>query len=239
MEKEKTIMATITGEYFQPVRLHYTVFDQQKLLQAFKKLRCIEFDATRNRWVWLYDCEAKTLTFQKSHPELPTHMRPIVLGSIFLRGKDRMLLDARSCERALEAIPFFDNYIPRSVAKVREAEVANKLCSTDNPALTPDSLFDSQPRTRRDSEAGVQEMLKRASSSNNPVEQLRNITDQMNNQAKRSLPEVERIPIHYYEDGIHGFDLALKLRQIVARQHWLAHAEYTLSDAIEALYQST
>ena len=41
--------------------------------------------------------------------------------------------------------------------------------------------------------------------------------------------------MHYAEDGIGGFEVALRLRQIVAMQHWLGHPEYTLGDAIQSL----
>jgi hypothetical protein len=36
------LLATVTGEAIQPVRLHYRVADPQGLLKAFKKLRCME-----------------------------------------------------------------------------------------------------------------------------------------------------------------------------------------------------
>src|SRR2546428_575720 len=31
---DEPILATVTGEYFQPLRLHYTVFDQQPCLKS-------------------------------------------------------------------------------------------------------------------------------------------------------------------------------------------------------------
>ena len=41
------ILATLTGEYYQPVRLHYKVLDQSGLQRAFKSLRCLDYDRTR------------------------------------------------------------------------------------------------------------------------------------------------------------------------------------------------
>ena len=35
---EKSLLTTMTGEIFQPVRLHYEVFDRQAILQLFKKV---------------------------------------------------------------------------------------------------------------------------------------------------------------------------------------------------------
>jgi hypothetical protein len=39
---EEALLATMTGELFQPVRLHYRVFDSDGLLRAFQKLRCVD-----------------------------------------------------------------------------------------------------------------------------------------------------------------------------------------------------
>ena len=35
---DKAILATVTGEFFQPVRLYYRIFDDKGLLQALNKL---------------------------------------------------------------------------------------------------------------------------------------------------------------------------------------------------------
>ena len=77
------ILATLTGEYYQPVRLHYRVLDQSGLQRAFKSLRCLDYDRTQHRWVWLYDHEAKGLRFKQSYDDLPKQARPIVLGSFY------------------------------------------------------------------------------------------------------------------------------------------------------------
>jgi hypothetical protein len=138
------LLTTLTGECFQPVRLHYRVSDQEGLLRAFKKLRCVGDDPTQGRRVWLYDHEARTLRFKHSYAQIPKDLHPIVIGSLFLRTQDELLLDLRSCERALLAIPFFDQHLPRSVARVTEAEIVNTLFSaTGNEKLTPDQLFDT------------------------------------------------------------------------------------------------
>jgi hypothetical protein len=38
--------------------------------------------------------------------------------------------------------------------------------------------------------------------------------------------------VHYYEDGITSLENALRLRQIVAFEHWQGHTDYTLGDII-------
>ena len=60
---DQPLLATMTGEHFQPVRLHYKVLNRPGLLRAFEKLRCLDYGPTRRRWVWLYAHEAKKLRF--------------------------------------------------------------------------------------------------------------------------------------------------------------------------------
>jgi hypothetical protein len=236
---DKPILATLTGEYFQPVRLHYEVFNHEDLVRAFKKLRCLDFDPTQQRWVWLYDYEAKNLQFKQSYSQIPKHLHPMVIGSIFVRDKDKMLLDLRSCERATLAIPFFDRHFPRNVAKVTDAEVANKLFSAiENQKLTPDAIFDHQVSTYRDPDAAVQRIIEQTVNIQDPQERIRVALEEMEFPAKRPLPEIERFPIHYYEDGIQGFVTALRIRQIVALQHWLGNSEYTMFDVLQSMQKS-
>jgi hypothetical protein len=232
---EKTILATITGEYFQPVRLHYRVFDHAGLLAAFRKRRCVQHDPTQERWVWLYDHEAKKLSFKQSYAQIPRQLHPIVLGSFFPRAKEHLLLDLRSCERAVSALVFFDKHLPRKVARVTEAEVVNKLFSTDNPRLTPGDLFDRQPTPCSDPENEVRRIVEGAAQFPDPQERLRIALEGVQAQARETLPEIERFPVHFYEDGIAGFELFLQLRQIVAAQHWLGNAGYSLFDALQAV----
>jgi hypothetical protein len=231
---DKPVLATITGELFQPVRLHYRVFDDKRLLQALTKLSCVKHDPPRQRWVWLYEDEARGLSFKQSYAQISEKLRPIVLGSFVHRTSDTLLFDLHSGERAMEAIPFFDKHIPRGVAKVTEAEVANKLYPADDSQLSPGDVFDHRPTTARDSEAEFQRLAEQVKQGGSLRARLDIALKAFQSATQQPLPETERIPVHYYEDGIAGFKLALTLRQIVAREHWTGNAKYTLSDAIKA-----
>src|SRR5271157_5742762 len=124
---DQSLLGTLTGEHFQPVRLHYRVLNHPGLKRAFGKLRCLEYDAPRKRWVWLYAHEAKNLRFQRSYAQFPKELHPIVIGAFFLRTEETLLLDLRSCERALLAIPFFDTHLPRKLVALEHAEIVNQL----------------------------------------------------------------------------------------------------------------
>ena len=230
---EKGLLATMTGEHFQPVRLHYQVFDREALLRVFQKLRCVDRDPTRLRWVWLYDFEARDLPFRQSYAQIPKQHHPIVIGSFLPRGADRMVLDLRSCERAALAIPFFDRHIPRKVAKVTEAEVVNRLFSVEESQITPDQIFDRQETPPADPEASHRAVAELTASIQDPQEKFRVASEYMAAQGKRPLPEIERFPVYFYEEGIQSFATALKMRQILALQHWLGNTDYSLYDVIQ------
>ena len=233
--EERTLLGTLTGEYFQPVRLHYRVSDRAAVLQRFQQLRCVDHDATRERWVWLYDHEARRLRFKKSYADLPKHLQPVIIGSFFLRAADKLVLDLRSIERATEAILFFDKHLSRSVARVVEAEVVNRLFPIGDAQVTPDSIFDHQASTYIDPEAAVQRTKDLVAGIAEPHERLRLALEDMQSREKEPLPEIERFPIHYYEEGIEGFRNVLRMRQMVALQHFLGNSEYSLYDVLQAM----
>lgn len=150
MTRRQPPLYTSTGELFQLVRIYYQVFNQATVLGVFKKLRCIDFDSTQNRWVWLFEHEAKKVRLRRSYSQLPKEIRPVVIGSFTFRGEDQMLLDVRSVERATQAIEFFDKRINRHAAKVTNLRVVNKLFEATREAAQqliqqpPDSFFDCE-----------------------------------------------------------------------------------------------
>jgi len=239
--KDQPLLATMTGDRFQPVRLHYKVLNRPGLLLAFERLRCLDYDRTQKRWVWLWASEAKKLRFEKSCAELPKEAHPIVIGSFFLQTNETLLLDLRSCERAILAIPFFDKHLGRKLVDIQDAEVVNRLfpATKTNLKLTPDALFDRQISTGIgiDSKGLIQHLAKKTAGVLDLAEKTEIVLQDLQASSRQPLPEIERLPIHYAEDGIGGFQLAIRLRQIVAMQHWLGKTEYNLDDAIQLAIQ--
>jgi len=113
--------------------------------------------------VWLYASEAKKLRFKKSYALLPKELHPIVIGSFFLRSKATLLLDLRSCERALLAIPFFNTHLPRRLVELEDAEVVNRLFpgTKTNLQLSPEVLFDRQISTSEDPEVLIRQLTEK------------------------------------------------------------------------------
>ena len=202
MDDERLLQTTLTGEVVQPIRLYYQIVDKKRLIDRFKQLRCMDLDRTNNRWVWLYSHESKMLKFRKSYQSIPKEMHPIVIGSFFLRNGDELLLDLRSFERAIKAIPFFDKHIGPDAARVTYAAVVNRLFDVKEqffPNL--DVFFCSDEMTE--------------------------------NNMDESVPEVEEFPLHFYEDGITSIEASLRLRQIMAFEHWKGNTDCTLFDVIK------
>jgi hypothetical protein len=55
----------------------------------------------------------------------------------------------------------------------------------------------------------------------------------MEQQSQERLPDVEKFPVHFYTDGITSLENALRLRQIVAFEHWQGHTQCTLGEVIQ------
>jgi hypothetical protein len=59
-------LTTMTGEPYQPARVYYQVEQKNAVLGRFKRLHCIDYDRSQERWVWHYAEEAKNLFRSKN-----------------------------------------------------------------------------------------------------------------------------------------------------------------------------
>ena len=213
--KDDVIVATLTGEYAQPVRLCYEVYDKQALHnQIFKNIKCMSYDSTKSRWVWLFDHEAKHLVFEKKYSDIPKHLHPIVIGSFFSNNDNEMYLDVRSHERAEQAIVFFDRYIPREIAKVTDALVLNRLITQNENELLNDFDTFFNKVTFVDKAKIFDDMIANSKDKTEILNFL--LRAAFDNSISEMIPDAERIRINYYEDGIDQFCLMLDTRRRVA-----------------------
>ena len=132
-----------------------------------------------------------------------------------------------------QAVVFFDRYLKRSIAQVTHAAIVNRLFAYTTSGLPElEGLFAPDTITEIDGE----EMLLRAAESlktiQDPRQRMAMAFAMMEQQSKEPLPDVEKLPVHFYEDGITSLENALRLRQIVAFEHWQGHTDYTLGDII-------
>jgi hypothetical protein len=152
-----------------------------------------------------------------------------------------MVLDLRSMERALAAMVFFDKHLGRDLAELGDIAVLNKL-SEFTPDLTAGDL-NFEEMFGKLQPADPSEFFR-------SIERFREIPDRearaaqavawLNSESRKPLPEVERFPTHFYEEGIERLRHLLMLRQSVALEHFLGRKNVTVMDLIErALGPST
>jgi len=217
----------MTGDIFQPIRLYYRIHDKNALNRIFSNLSCMSSDPRNERWVWLYDGEAKALKFKKSYSAIPKERRPIVLGSFYSSGDNEMHLDVGSIERASKAIVFFDKRLKRTVAEVTYFAIYNKLLpQSEHPGSNFDTLF-SEVKTdeiKANQQAAI-ERMKVAVKAGAFMELLND----------RSFKLVEAGPTNFYEDGIKSFETSLNMRQHVAVKRWQGEPDFVFNDIIRAI----
>lgn len=120
---ERVLLATVTGEPFQPARLYWSIPNRAEVGRALGALRCMDEDEEARCWVWLY--EAAALTFGKPRGLLPAEMHPIVIGRFRMPESKRPVLELLSFDRAIQAARFFAARLsPKCV--LRRARVINR-----------------------------------------------------------------------------------------------------------------
>ena len=110
MRKDRTLLATVTGEPFQPARLYYAIPSKTVVARIFRQMHCMDEDADNDRWVWLYTDEASKLEFARPRAELPDQVHPIVIGVARFPPSGGMTLQVRSFARAIAAARFMEAF---------------------------------------------------------------------------------------------------------------------------------
>jgi hypothetical protein len=220
---------TTTGELMQLIRLHYEVEDVERLRTIFASLRCLEYDASQTRWVWLYTGEARTLPFKDRRAS-----KDVVLGEFVFKGQTDVVLNLRSFERATNALTFFDTHIPRTVAHVTAMTVSNRLLSTAEAASlgSLDQYFDRAEVVVTDPASLLHEVEDLVAHTPDLHERFTVLDRYVTDKTQAPVPALERLPVHYYEDGIHAVEALLSLRQVRAMHHWQGHTSYTYQDIV-------
>lgn len=234
-------LCTITGEFYQPARIYYQVNQKNAVMGRFKRLRCMEFDPTDNRWMWLYKEEAKDIKFTTSYRDIPKEARPIILGSFTWHGDQELRLDVHSFERVIESIQFFDQKINRKLATVTKLKVVNKLfpaTTTADELSTHHHLFFEQ-RQAMGPKTTIKELEEIASQYEGKEEEERHTAflSYLEEQMKKTLPEVEELATHFYEDGLQSLLMPLKMKQLEAMEHWKGNKNFSQFDIIKKFIQ--
>ena len=235
--KEKVLMKTMTGEHFMLTRIHFSVPDRATVVRMFSRLKCVDFDPEQKRWTWLYGDEAKGLKFEVPYNKVPRESRPIVLGSIFFTSDKAGYLNTNSFERATKFLTFFDQKLRREYMEFTEIEIVNKLI--DPSEISPElhrKYFDLTPARTNKAEVAWERMQMIA---NSPISQERKrelLFQRSTRDAKKTLDLIERLPCNFYEpEGVRSLETALKMREILAVQHWLGKTDFSFYDLLQPM----
>ena len=147
-----------------------------------------------------------------------------MIGSFSLKG-DEASLDLRSFDRAIKAIPFFHTPGGQDAARITDAAVVNRLF--DGQERFPsnlDGFFRSSKMTVRHLDASIARL--ESSIEANRIQGGCDLRAVVAQGARRPLPEIEKFPVHFYEDGIGSLDAILRVRQLIALEHWNGNADY-------------
>lgn len=229
---------TTTGEIMQLMRLHYEVLDGEQLRAAFAKLRCLDYDAPRKRWVWLYTNEARTLSFKDTRAAENT-----ILGEFVFKGSQEVVLHLRSIERATQAIAFFDKHIPRTVMRVMAITISNRYLKMAEAAeLTSlDDYFNQANVVVQDPMSLVATLQDMATSIPDERGRMAAVRHEMDERAKQPVPAMERFPFDYEDydlGGIRTVEARFALHSVIAMQHWQGNTDYTRHDMIQNMLRA-
>ena len=238
------LVRTLTEELFQPMRLYYTINDTVQLRENLRKLKCVDYNSELDDWTLRYEVEASDIRLKIPPHKVSAKAQPLIIATIYLESNE-MLIDVRSIERAARIIEFIDKHIPRNTVKITYAAIYNKLITapSNHPEsvrdIDYDDIFSEQRMITIDPEKHISNMESIASQCKNKQKAMEVISQETQELSKRPLPEVEKMPIYYYEEGIGHFETACRFRQAIAIQHYLGKKDYSFYDLTqELLYKS-
>jgi len=236
---EKTIGMTVTGEIFQPVRLYYAVRNRHEVEKRLARLGCMEVDTSQKRLVWLYTDEAKAINFKNDFHSIPKEVSPVVIGSFVWKSDETLILDVRSFERALEAIPFFDKHIPRSLAMTTHCATVNRIFEVAESAPSNfDIFFENNDKLVEINPNAFMDRARETPLSKNNSPDLQAITSFLDNEMDRFF-EFEKFPLHFYEDGLTSLKGSFTLRRLVAIKRWEGDANYSFKDVFKKMFAAS
>jgi hypothetical protein len=231
-----SLLVGSTGEPLQPVRLygHSPDEDERALGRRLRELRCIQSSRRPDQLDWMYRDEAAHLDFGAWSGSAQPKSEPIVLGTwqFLPRGP---VLAVRSFHRALLAARFFGPRLGPRFAFIRMRQLnrwvgANEIPGRDLSRL--DALLDHHV-TVIDPQAGERELRELVEASRGSADREAFVHEQLVRR-DRPLPDVEDCPLYPEEESpdFRDLDFLLRLRFVLACDHWQGRTERTLRDVI-------
>ncbi|MEC4805842.1 MAG: hypothetical protein SAJ12_19015 [Jaaginema sp. PMC 1079.18] len=222
-----------TGEPYQPARLYYTIHNKKTVMRAFQKLRCMEYEPKNQYWLWYYEAEAKKLRFDTTYNKISPEFKPVLLGAFIFRSETEMILELDSGLHVPIALDFFDKRINRRAAEVTKMRLVNRFYTTEDDeekATNREYTLDSD-RVVLPSEDDLIKMLEGCENEEERIQALRNYMEDV---TQKPLPEIQEMPVNYYEEGLNGISLIVELHAVEALERWRGNP-VTQHDLLEEL----
>jgi hypothetical protein len=231
----RCLLATMTKEPFQPVRLYYSIPGRSFVTEQFRNLRCMVEVPPERCWQWLYHAEAASLQIAAGYNAVPVEKRPIVLGRIRFPEDGRMTLQTNSIDRAVAAARFFAPRLGPEVTAMR-VRLVNRCFAADEGQ--PDELMKVLDRDvtvidPRDAEAALSRDFKGVRTMED-AERSAKTSLQRKLASKKDVPMVEDFPLAPEEESPEFRDLGATLgfRLVRAVEHWRGNTDLTLAAII-------
>src|ERR1700679_2766360 len=118
---QKPFLTVETGEAYQPIRLTYDLYQEDKLIETLNQLKCCEKTSRGTSWNWFWRDEGDELHFESldSYKKNPDH--PLRIGTLTIRN-EKLFLNLSSFKRACLAVPFFHRIVNPSITQVNKAD---------------------------------------------------------------------------------------------------------------------
>lgn len=233
--KPRCLLATMTKEPFQPVRLYYSVPDQSFVVQKLQKLGCMVEVPHERCWQWLFNAEAASLRFAAGYDDVPKKKQPIVLGRIRFPKRNGMILETNSIERVIGGASFFAPRLGPEVVAMR-CRVVNRFFAANEGQ--PGELMKTldQNVTVIDPREVEMDLKREFNDVRSRQEAERTLKESLERKlkSKEDIPLVEDFPLAPEEETPDFQDLAttLQLRLVRAFEHWRGNSHLTLAEII-------
>jgi hypothetical protein len=214
---------TTTGEIMQLIRLHY----EYRTSTTASPLRLVALSGIRCQpeavGVAVYG-GSRTLPFKDRRAS-----KDVVLGEFVFKGQTDIVLNLRSFERATNALVFFAHHIPWTIARVTAMTVSNRLLSTAEAASlgSLDQYLDHAEVVVTDPASLLHDVEELVARTPDLQERFARLDQYLTDRAHAPVSALERLPVHYYEDGIRAVEALLSIRQVRAMHHWQGNTSYT------------
>lgn len=232
---KRTLIATMTNEPFQPVRLYYAIPGRAPVTARLRELECVAEAPAERCWQWLFHGEAAPLRFGAGYDDVPVERRPIILGRIRFPRSGGMTLQTNSIQRAIEAARFFGPRLGPEVVAMR-CRIVNRCFAAEEGQ--PDDLMKTLDQDVTVVDPRVAEVaLERDFEGVRTMEDAERVAAKRLKRrlkSKEDVPLVEDYPLAPEEETPEFRDLAtgLQFRAIRALEHWNGNTHLTLTAII-------